>query len=147
MADVVEKEQITICLCQEKLKYNWIAYYHDGTHLAQYLEDGFENTFGDIDQEKLMFFALVDGEHFFGVDLEKGFFVIDGTILAFNLKENLSNYRLIYFRRNKVLVNSPNAEPVVIRYFFGWQANSDGDGKNVKKIMVVEPDDTVTVEE
>ena len=140
-------EAIEMCLDQSDFKFNWLCYYQDETYLSQYSKDGTENLYMDIDHDKLHFFALVDGEHFFCVNLEDGSFIINGIVFRFDLPEEAKSeknikYNLEYWRKTVQTINSN--EPISIRYFFGWRLFAGEDKKRIVRALIIEEDGTLT---
>jgi len=103
------------------LDLQWKAIYSDGTELNQY-ENGQELSYYKIDQSKLKFFDLIDG---------------DKTVLRLHL---FGGRKLIYRRR--VIITQQTGEQRVI-YLVGWQKNINGE--NVQSIAYVHEDNSVLI--
>jgi len=111
-----------------QLKYVWKAVYADGTVLKQFDENGRERKFSEIDQSRLKIFSwepVYNG----------------GRPVSVTLKEG---QRLIAFRRVKWRPFLPGSTPVIL-YAIGWQSTVNG--RNVKSITWILPDDSVVVSE
>ena len=97
---------------------SWTANYSDGTTLKQYNADGSENTYNDIDREKLVSFSLfVFGRNYI-LDLD-------------------TERRLIYRKRTKV--SSTGKQEDI--YLLGWQKTVKGE--NIQSIMFIGEDGVV----
>lgn len=125
--------------------YRWIALYDDRTQLNQF--DGEkENKFGDIDQEKLLAFKILDDKkrHLL-VDVKLGVFFINGTVYEIpGVSHKLLDYRLIYYRRvQQSMGTAPGMQDKSENSFIGFQVNIDG--KNKKVIMEVDKDCVVKI--
>lgn len=95
----------------------------------QYNSDGSENLFSSIDQSKLESFSLMDGEKcLVSVYPRTGRIYLqpDNPI-------HLSPGRLIYFRRNKMVMtlNGPTSDVETV-HVIGLQTNNVETGSNVK---------------
>lgn len=115
----------------------WTAIYKDRSELHQYeqLENGSnkENLFSDINQEELLGFRVDDGNRHIVVDMTNGLFAINNTVFVHKNTINLSDYKLVYYRRVKKTIGTGNAKQDSETYHFvGYQVNVDG--KSVKKI-------------
>jgi hypothetical protein len=95
---------------------NWKATYIDGSELNQF-ENGREITYYKIDQNRLKFFDLIDGEK---------------TVLRLHI---FGGRKLIYRRR--VMIHQQSGEQEVL-YLVGWQKNINGE--NVQSIAYVHED-------
>ena len=123
------------------MKYKFIAYYNDGTTFCQNdkdisVTDNNRSSFYDIDHDKLEAFSLEDKDtNSYAVNLTDGHFEINGKLFRFH-DENLSGFRLIFFRRHKHTI-TPGEEPIHnIVFRMGWQANTK-DGKNIQRVMEI----------
>jgi hypothetical protein len=124
-----------------ELDYLFTAIYEDGTTLKQTQEDistkdQRRSAYYDIDHEKLIAFGLENEKDAVLVDLRDGAFQING--MTFSLcDEDITNRRLIYFRRHLQSFNQNEQEVGhEIKYHIGWQGN-DSSGKNVKRIIIL----------
>ncbi len=129
-----------------RLEYLFIADFKDGTRYRQNQNDCSvvhpltRSAFYDVAQRlaDVRVFTLTNGVREHQVFLEDGHFKTDGRVIVHHYGE-LTNYRLVYFRRMQVLMESGCAErPIVKAYFIGWQAN-DLAGKNYKMCIEIQP--------
>ena len=128
------------------MKYLFKALLKDGTTIEQTQEDKStttegKNAFYDVLQntENLRAFALYNQEtqEEYLVDLVDGRFEANGASF-FMHDEQIQNIRLIYFKRNFLIVNLPgNPELTNVTYHFGFQANTVGSGANLQRVMVL----------
>jgi hypothetical protein len=110
----------------------WVARYSDGSELYQYDNDGFEHKFSEIDHAKLDHFIIRSYDKEIKLDLRTGCFMLD-SIKKLNFGYLTEKKRLIYFRRNKIILGAAKLdEPKLIEYI-GWQATIKG--RNVKRII------------
>jgi|SRR3989344_221862 len=122
------------------MKYLFEVEYTDGTFFQQNKEDVSltdpkRSAFFDVKQEEVKRFTL-KGPNTFCVDLTDGHFEINGISIRLH-DEQLSDFRLIYFRRHRHQFNLALEEKLhEITFRFGWQAN-DKDGKNVQRVMEI----------
>ena len=120
------------------LKYLFEAHFADGTSVLQTREDksvanNERSAFYDVTQrlDDVEVFGLYDENHVYVVDLRDGHFEIDGTPFfavedSLRLPSNVK-YRLIYFRRHNVAINSSMEElSHTVRFHFGWEVTIDG---------------------
>lgn len=123
-----------------KLEYLFVADFADGSRYFQTPADRSvfhplsKSAWWDVDQRiaEVVKFTLVDihNQHEHSVHLDDGHFISDGTHIP-NTKAidhgELTNYRVIYFRRTQQqIVLGPDGHvkrPFIIGYFIGWQAN------------------------
>lgn len=110
----------------------WIAIYDDGSELSQYNEDGSENLFGDIDQDRLIRFKLESYNKCLSVDLIEGTFRIGTEDIRFDGFDG-ADYRLIFFRRTRQ--DFGKSVKTTITPHIGWQTNING--KNYQRIMAI----------
>jgi len=96
-------------------KYNWIAYYDDGTKITEKKEDGTLADSRSIDRSKLKTFQLLDGE-----------------VLKYSL--TIHDGQRFIFRRRKVI--NLNSKILEVIYVVGFQFN-DETGKNYKVLNYV----------
>lgn len=127
------------------LKYLFTAYYGDGETFHQDPEDVSKadpkrSAFFDVDHSRLVGFSLQDHQNEFYVDLQQGFFEINNIRFLLH-EEEVSNFRLIFFRRHKhhvnIGMNTFEESGHEITYRLGWQAN-DKDGNNIQRIIEFE---------
>jgi len=89
------------------MEYVWTAYYNDGTKLQQYEEN--EHLFSDINQEELKIFKIENKNNYIILEMNSGMFILNGEYITFNgVSGKDLKYRLIYFRRNRVTINTDN---------------------------------------
>jgi hypothetical protein len=130
------------------LKYLFTATFEDGTYVQQTEQDisptnPEKSPFWDVLQNpaKLIKFELSNGHEYYAVNLLNGEFNIrlHGSNSIFPApKEQLTDFRVIYFRRTTLSFNlafQQNGQ-AAIEYHIGWQAN-DANGKNVQQTLVV----------
>lgn len=124
------------------LDYLFTAIYEDGTILEQNpddisTKDPNKSAFYDIDQERLIAFALQDKENAIAVDLRDGSFQINGfTFHAYD--GAVKNRRLIYFRRHTHITNlDPDQPNHLVSYFIGWQGNDPMTGENIQRTISI----------
>ena len=122
----------------------WVVIYDDDETLSQLNEDGSENLFRDIDQNKISKF-IVNSEK--GreviVNTKTGQIKINGVKLDFGYGD--LEHRLIYFRRvRQTLGNSTG--PTMTEYV-GWQSTIQGSNGpyNIKRIIGIE-EDRITIQ-
>jgi len=119
----------------------WIAKYNDKTQLSQFNEDGEENLFKDIDQDKLTEFVIGNPYKRLSVDLTTGIFNINGVLLEINnISKRSEEYRLIYFRRVSMSLGTDGGSDKTVKSFIGYQITIDG--KN-NKVMFSELDGNI----
>lgn len=120
-------------------KQFWVAMYPE-SYLCQY-EEGKENLFGDIDQEKLTQFIFVDRSNpavpvEIGVDIKIGAITFNNVRMGAPLHEPV---KLVYFKRKKVelsvgskgtLPGAPSLEFHGVGFEF-----KDSEGKVSKRII------------
>jgi hypothetical protein len=104
--------------------YYWKAEYEDGSVLKQY-ENGEENQFNDIDQDRLDIFSWIS----------------DHDILPTYSIDLKDWQRLIAFRRHII----QNNQDEILIYALGWQSTIDG--SNYKTINFIFPDGSVVMGE
>jgi hypothetical protein len=128
------------------LDYLFIARFKDGTaiHQTRYdvstLEPLTRSAFYDVLQRlpEVESFTLTKGPREHTVYLKDGHFNSDGRILL-NPHGELTNFRLVYFRRVQQDTTGAHRErPEVKLYFMGWQAN-DASGKNYQMMLEIDP--------
>lgn len=108
----------------------WIASYNDQTELKQF-ENGKEHLFKEINQEKLKQFALTENNKIQAfVDLDTGQIHVGNKILEFPKFKDVE-FRLIYFRRVKQVIGSP--EDSSVSHYIGWQTTIKD--RNYKRII------------
>ena len=124
------------------LDYLFTAIYEDGTTFVQNADDVStkdpnRSSFYDIDQERLIAFALQDQENAIAVDLRDGSFQINGfTFHAYD--GAVKNRRLIYFRRHKHAMNVDSGQADhTVSYFIGWQGNDPVTGENIQRTISI----------
>lgn len=129
----------------EKIDFEFVVLYKDGTTLSQQYGTSNEKNFRDIDQEKLKKFSLTNGHSEYSLDIETGEFNLNGMVIRFsfpgNDHKNLDR-RLIYFRR---ILNQfgPGAEGVKVRSCLGYQVNIGGE--NHQRLVFIESDGSITI--
>lgn len=107
----------------------WVAYYHDGGMLSQFdAETRTFHRFAEIDLERLAVFEVrrpVEGPSAFSIRISPGM-------------------RPIFFKRHQRLyVGTPHERHDVL-FCFGYQETVGG--RNVKTLLTLRPDGTVTIE-
>lgn len=101
----------------------WIAYYNDGTTFYQFGDNGKENLFSDVDQDKLKVFTIKDLQSQISINLKTGIFDFnDNEIQIDGFSNRKEKYELIYFRRVRSTIGTKN-ESInnQIIYFIGYQ--------------------------
>ena len=92
-----------------------------------------KSAFFDVMDKKIERFWLTGEGHKYLVDLRDGHFEIDG--LPFKLhEEDLSDFRIIYFRRHTLELSGTTEVGHKIEFCIGWQTTKD---KNYKQIMTI----------
>jgi hypothetical protein len=111
----------------------WHAYYNNRESLPQFNNDGSENKFSLIDQDKLVRFDVnSETGDTVSVDLNYGTITLNDNILTFGIK---SKPRLIYFRRNTINTTlGNNVQEKFMNEYVGWQTTTE-DGKNKKFVI------------
>lgn len=114
---------------------NWKAIYNDGAELNQF-QDGKENLFKDIDEDKLVYFKLSDGKDEVLLSLSDGKFIINKQEISIDGYNNeQEDNRLIYFRRVTTTLGQGGHVPNnIVTSYIGYQFN-DEEGVN-KKVML-----------
>jgi hypothetical protein len=136
------------CKLPAPLDYLFTAELADGTRLHQDRHDRSRehpltrSAFYDVLQRvaEVRRFALRsrDGRHLHLVDLTDGHFETDGQVICSPYGE-LTNYRVIYFRRcQQIMEGCTLIPPRIVGYFLGWQAN-DGLGRNQQMTLEIPP--------
>jgi len=126
----------------EGLDIEWRAIYEDGEELPQYNEDGTENLFADIDQNRLKFFVLEhkDGRSW-DVNLADGSFRINAERFIWDGFDG-ADYRLVYFRRNRRQMGTAGISSSVIQHV-GWQTTIGE--KNHQRVMAIAENGACTI--
>ena len=116
----------------------WVAIYDDNTTLKQHNVDGSENLFKDIDQDKLVQFALITPKYHLVVFPKQGKYGIfsmmgngisefkSGFTFDFDTIKDADEFRLVFFKRQRKDLGASvvsKEEPV---YNVGVQATVDG---------------------
>lgn len=131
------------------LKYLFTAFFKDGTQFVQNPEDKSETIPGKsaytdlcaLGIENLKAFEIFDGSTRLGVNLETGFFNLNGReFAAHDHGEPLTNFRLIYFR-DRWEHQHTNKERGTwytneIYFMVGWQANLPN-GENIQRVITI----------
>lgn len=127
-------------------KYLFKCLFNDKLIIEQTQEDKSVNTVGknaffDVLSRlsDVRAFALynIETKDEYLVDLADGHFEINGRIFRLCDEEQLINYRLIFFKRNVIMVRIGASQTQKVSYHFGWQANRP-DGTNIKRIMILD---------
>jgi hypothetical protein len=112
-----------------KVKYKDDSEYHQGSSDIS-ITDSERSAYSDVVQENVKQFWIEDesGKFIMGVDLENGYFKIDdgNGWVKHHHEEGCKDYKLVYFRRNVVVLTDGNSQPISTIYFIGWRANSPG---------------------
>jgi hypothetical protein len=121
------------------LKYLYHVLYKDGSTYVQNAQDtSLKNNecsaFFDVDIPNVKRFTLTGEGQEFVVDLETGEFKIDQNPWSKLHTEELTGFKLIYFRRITMLPNE--TEPQNIEYHMGWRANSDI-GETIEHVLLI----------
>jgi hypothetical protein len=103
-------------------RWKWEATYKDGSTLKQFDAEGLFHQFKEIDQTKLAFFKMVNGEK--------------GHVLIFE-----KGMKLIHFYINSGVVDSEGMKPFDKVYVYGYEELINGKAK--KHFFVIPPDDVV----
>jgi hypothetical protein len=131
----------------EKLDYEFVCYYKDGSLVRQEYNTPNEKHFGHLDQDNIKVFELQNGNKKYSVNLENGEFNLDGLVCRFDLgfrngkRLEPKEYRLIYYRRVNTEFN-PDGIVQKVRYLLGWQTEIEG--KNYQRFIIIEPDGSLT---
>lgn len=152
------------------LKYLFRCQFNDGEVFNQTQEDKSKLIEGgsaftdvlkkqEVEGKKLESFYLESNDDSYGVNLGDGCFTVNGKTFfmheqTVDKSKKLTNFRLIYFRRNTVSINFKVTEKELKKipfkeidgklvteytstiYLLGWQANYP-DGSNHKQIMYI----------
>ena len=124
------------------LKYLFNVLYKDGTVYSQNVDDisvtdPKRSCFYDVRVEDVMVFELIGENKSVAVDLREGVFEVNGVEFLAHEDSDLTNFRLIFFRKHRHHFNVALEEKKhEIWYRIGWQAN-DKDGKNVQRVLVI----------
>jgi hypothetical protein len=119
--------------------YSWTANMKDGRTLFEDI-----NNIKDVLDGGVDLFHLTDKEHNIAVSLTDGIFYIN--TFAFDTGIRADQYRLIYFRRQRMSYTTGRGESVpqhIHRYLIGWQATVNGE--NIQRIFFIDPE-THTIE-
>ena len=134
-----------------KLIFEWVAIFDDGTKLYQY--DGEkENLFQEVKNrfDNLIFFNLTNKEgKLFTVNLREGLIGYNDLIMPYRKSnEQKDNVRLVYFRRHKVEIGIKDLKQKshIIEYHLGMQYN-DKEGNNHKIILIIDQEGNWFLEE
>lgn len=114
----------------------WTALYNDDSKLEQINENGSENLFGDIDEDRLSkFIVRAEGREVI-VNTNTGEIKVDGIKLDFGYGD--TQHRLIYFRRVRQTLGGSTG-PTITEYV-GWQSTIQGSNGpiNIKRIVGIE---------
>ncbi len=135
-----------------KFDYLFIADFSDGSRYFQTQADASvvhplsRSAFWDVKQrlEEVKQFTLIDrhNQHQHTVFLDDGHFKTDGKIIPCP-RSDLTNFRLIYFRRAQQKleqeVRNHHPKPYFVGYFMGWQANRISDNQNFQMVLEIPP--------
>src|ERR1043165_5206228 len=125
--------------------YLFVASFEDGTQIFQDETDisrinPEKSQFFDVlekeKESKLISFVLLGQGAPFGVDLRDGHFEVAEVpfFLHRNDRQQLSEFRIIYFRNLKHEINPVSGEMVsFLGYTIGWQTTFEG--KNIQKFI------------
>ena len=117
----------------------WTARYLDSTSLPQFEENGEENLFKEIDEDKLERFEIFINEKNYGIDLVTGKFNIGDQQLYFAGFSPKESYTLIYFRRvRKDLSQGMQVLGTKVTHHIGWKCTLNG--KEHQRVMRVDND-------
>jgi hypothetical protein len=117
--------------------FTWMAHYADLPPLPQFNDDGSENLFSKIDQDKLLVFSLGPYE----VWVKEGIVKLKDVRISFG---SFDSNRLIYFRRTSHTIGLTGGPTrITILQVFGLQATVDG--VNYKVMFGVDEDDRVSI--
>ncbi len=133
------------------LKYLWEATFKDGTMISQPPDDRYSkhddtaehnpSAFRDLldhqETSELEFFALVGQDRqIYAVSLDTGEFFVNGTTFMLDQPlEELKDRKLIYFRTNRV--NMQTHEQYTHAFNFGYEGKHPESGKIVKKVITI----------
>ena len=105
----------------------WTAKYIDNETLSQFKENGEENLFKNIQQDKLKKFEIFINEINYIVNIADGTFTIDGRDLFFAGFSEKESYQLIYFRRvRRDLNESMQTLSTQVTHHIGWKCTLNG---------------------
>ncbi len=129
--------------------YHFIARFFDGSIYQQNWSDSSvvhpltRSAFWDVAQRltQVRSFTLTNGIREHTVFLNDGHFKTDGREIV-SPHGQLTNYRLIYFRRVQQSIESGNLTARVAFYFIGWQAN-DVNGKKYQMMLEIVGDNSM----
>jgi hypothetical protein len=121
------------------LKYLFTAIYDDGTAYKQNAEDVSvsdpnRSCFYDVDHTKLYCFSLSDGKDEYTVLMKDGCFEVNGRKFGAYDKD-VTNRRLIFFRRHTHSINNGVELSHDIEYLLGWQGNDPETGENIQRVI------------
>jgi len=122
------------------LDYEFICHYDNGEKLLQNANTKNEHHFGDIDKEKLERFELVGNGKSYSVNMRTGEFDLNGVKVFFDDLPQDGEYKLIYFRRVRQMINSDESS---VKYCFGLQCNYEG--KNYQVLVWINEDDSLSI--
>lgn len=128
------------------LKYLFTAEYKDGSIFHQNAEDKSSrepekrSAFFDVRQEELKSFTLTGAGHSYKVDLSDGHFEVDGVPFRMHEEQDLSGFRIIFFRQHTHSFNQTREKTTEIAhdivYRLGWQCTVKG--QNYKQVMQID---------
>jgi len=126
------------------MKYLFIAQFDDNSIFKQTpddisLLDVKRSAFYDVLQsnKKLLRFYLFGENKEYCVDLADGSFIVNGAKFKLHEDEDLTNFRVIYFRRRQVdMVQGVGINEQILYFGLGWQALTP-DGKNIKHVLKI----------
>lgn len=121
------------------MKYLFSCTFKDGdfysqTHKDVSQIDKTKSAFFDVKDKDIKQFWLEGERHEYLVDLEDGHFEIDGVPFKMH-DEELSNFRLIYFRKNTIQFQGLQTISHDIEFCIGWQTTKNG--KNYQQILTI----------
>jgi len=151
MDNPISNNNIEVNNSISNLSFLWIAIFKDESYISQ-LENGIEHRFQEVKDRfnELKYFSIYNKytNQYFTIDLIKGLFYNSGISYSKeDLKEEKKNIRLIYFRRNRIIMTeSGDQQSHQIWYFLGFQY-LDKLGNNQKIILKINSDGSFIIGE
>lgn len=140
----------TLNVKNSDLKLHWEAKFNDSSVICQYNKNN-ENSFKKVQENfgSLKYFSLyhVSKPLRIIVDIQKGliYFNTINKIVDNDLNIEKKNIRLIYFRRNKIILNEKfQKKEYIITYFIGYQY-IDKNGKNKKVLLQINQEGNIII--
>lgn len=122
------------------LKYLYRAVYRDNTVYDQNLDDisvvdSNKSCYHDLKLDQIKYFTLSNGLDSYTVDLTDGGISINGSNKIYLTHEQLTDFRLVYFRRVTMQL-AENGSRHTIKYTLGYTA-TDTENRQVTHNIII----------